>query len=49
MQAAEKKQATQSDSFLKLRRRIQNQMMKENVTYEEIVKCTKKIKHDQNK
>lgn len=49
MQATVKKQATQSHSFLKLRRKMQNQMKKKNVSYEDILKWSKEIKDEENK
>ncbi|MHA6250897.1 hypothetical protein [Oceanobacillus sp. CAU 1775] len=49
MQAPVKNQTTQSNSFLKLRRKMQNQMKKKNVSYEDVLKWTKEIKDDQNK
>jgi DNA helicase TIP49 (TBP-interacting protein) len=48
MQARAKNQTTQSDSFLKLRRRMQNQMRKNNVSHGDILKWTKEIKGEQN-
>lgn len=37
---------SQSNSFLKLRHKMQTQMKKKNVTYEDVLKMTEKVKRD---
>lgn len=44
---ADKNMASQSQTFLKLRRKMQNQMKKNNTDYEEILKMTEKSKRDE--
>jgi len=42
-----KNKTSQSQSFLKLRRKMQNQMKKENISYEDILKMTEDSKRDE--